>query len=170
MPTRRLPFWLALLFPYRRVELLSPLGTEQVMRALSGAVGPPSRYPFESTGFPFEGSVTGQEFEIYRVINYRNSFRPRIRGNVTSQAAGSRISLSMALHPLTMAILAVWFGGVFSIGSVVTLAALSGSVEREPATFIPAGMLLFGWLLTIVAFGLEARIAERSLTALFEAA
>ena len=159
---------MASLLPYRRVELLSPLRAEQVTQALSGVVGPPRRFPFESAGLPYEGSVTGHRFEIYRVINYRNSFRPRIRGSVTPEGAGCRISVTMGLHPLTLAILAVWFGGVLSFGSVVMLAALSGGVEREPA-LIPAGMLLFGWLLTIVAFGFEARTAERFLTGLFEA-
>src|SRR5262245_40277311 len=138
--------------PYWRIVLQSPLAPDEVARVLVDSVDPKPRWDAQSR--PFAGSVTPPEFRIYRTISYRNSFLPEIVGHIAPDGSGSRVSMTLRLHPLVAVFLAGWLSLVAIIGIVV---ALAGLVEAHPITFVPVGMFLFGCLLTVGAFSFEAR-------------
>jgi len=157
------------LLPYRRIELQTPLPIATVIRTLSDAVEPLRSSWLDFGSRPFEGTVTGAEFRIYRVISYRNSFRPEISGTVALDGHGSRISITMRLHAAVAVFVVFWLGSVFIIGVLFTAATLAGSASVELA-LIPMGMMLFMGLLCIGAFSYEARKAEQLIMMLLEAA
>jgi hypothetical protein len=148
--------------PYRAFELYSALPPGEVLQRIARVTEPRRWIRFGSAAQPFEGAVEGSSFDLLRTISYRNSFLPRVRGSVRGIATGSRLAVTMTLHPAVMVFLFVWVGGVLTIGAGLVLGALNGQVEFYFA-FLPVGMLLFLWVLAVGAFTFEARKAERLL-------
>ena len=155
------------LLPYRKLELYSPMPAATVAQVLGDSVEPTNWFRVGGGMRPFEGAVTPPTFEIRRVISYRNSFLPKIRGTITPDGAGSRISITMRL-PLAVAIfMTVWLGGACFGAFASATVGVSDPVALLPA-LIPIGMLLFGSVLTLGAFSVEARKAESLLTFLLD--
>lgn len=108
-------------------------------------------FPFnQADGAPFIGSVQEDSFKLRRNIRYRNSFLPMIRGTIASYGVGTRISVTMFLHPVVAIFMIFWLG-------MVTWVAVS----RPTASPIPWGMLAFGIALTVGGFIPEAIKAKR---------
>lgn len=105
---------------------------------------------------PFRGEVSSRTFEMTRVIGYKNSFLPVIRGTIEGHATGgSVVRVRMTLHLFTMIFLIVWMGFLvfFAMSDLVAVGHLR--------SYTPVFMLLFAVVLTLVAFFPEARSAER---------
>jgi hypothetical protein len=100
---------------------------------------------------PFIGSVSDDWFKIHRDIRYRNSFLPMIRGRVTPNGFGSRVDVTMSLHPLVGLFMIFWLGGV----------GLSAFAIRSASSVIPVGMFIFGAALTAAGFFPEAMKAKQ---------
>ena len=66
------------------------------------------RWKFSRDHAPYQGTVSDQGFNITRIIHYRNSFLPRIRGQFESTPQGTIVKVNMALHPFVLAFLVVW--------------------------------------------------------------
>src|SRR5271154_1848899 len=63
---------------------------------------PPLGRWFSSAGpivEPFIGRVQDGSFKLRRDIRYRNSFLPLVRGHVVPTSTGTRVSVTMFLHP-----------------------------------------------------------------------
>jgi hypothetical protein len=110
-------------------------------------------------GPPFIGKVEGDTFRLSRDIHYRNSFLPQVRGRVISSPTGSRVLVTMHLHPVVGAFMLFWLGGV-AIGA---WAAFTSPQAGSTSTLITAGMFVFGVVLTLGAFYPEAFKARRLL-------
>ena len=152
---------LELLYPSRRRELRSALSPAEAARALAEEVEP-RRWPlFRFGSKTFQGTVSESSFEIERVISYRNSFLPKIRGTIRADAQGSSISVSMSLSPFVLVFLAVWLCGAIPM-LAVTLSA--GSFK-----WAPVALLAFIWAMTIGGFHFEAAKAEQALLRIFRA-
>lgn len=111
----------------------------------------------EPTGPPFIGSVQAESFAIRRDIRGRNSFLPRIKGRIIPAPTGSRISMTMFIHPFTALFMIFWLG-------IVGNGAL---MATSRTALIPWGMFIFGVALTAGGFFPEALKAKRMLSALF---
>ena len=95
-------------FPALTEEFTSPLPPAELLRHMQASV---------QQAREFSGSVTGNQFTISRVIDYRNSMLPRISGEVVAgPLEGSRLRLRHQLHPFVLAFGAMWLG---IVGSVV---------------------------------------------------
>ena len=96
--------------PYEHLTIETTLAVEEAQRRLAEAVEPRNnvRWPFQTRSKPFEGSITGEQFEISRVISYRNSFLPRINGRIRQGSVGATIDITLAMHPVVMIFMAVW--------------------------------------------------------------
>jgi hypothetical protein len=108
---------------------------------------------------PFIGGVEESDFRLHRDIRYRNSFLPRIRGHVEAIAGGTRIFVTMYLHPLVGVFMLIWLGGVGLGALAVSTAGQAGTVP----TLVPFFMLVFGVALTLGGFYPEAIKARRLL-------
>jgi hypothetical protein len=115
---------------------------------------------FSSGGFEFEGDVSPQAFNISRIISYRNSCIPVIRGRFEPSAAGTRIVIEMKMNPL---------GYVFLVGgttiSFIVLSILAVNGQGVPVTAVAAFTApCFIFTVCWVAFAVEAGTARAALS------
>ncbi len=103
------------------------------------------------------GSVRETSFKLRRNIEpgYYNSFLPRIRGRISLTGGGSRLQVTMFVHPLLAVLMAVW---LLMAGSW----ALS-PIGQGPEILIAWGMVAFGLVVPPVFFFPEAIKARRLL-------
>jgi hypothetical protein len=115
---------------------------------------------FSTGGYQFEGTLSPQDFNITRIINYRNCCIPVIRGRFEPQPTGTKIVIEMTMHPL---------GYVFLIGgtalSFTVLSTLASGGQGLPATALfafaaPCFIILICW----IAFTAEANTARAALS------
>jgi hypothetical protein len=145
-----------------------PPGTVlQILRANTSARRPSLWFPSNIREY-FNGTITDNTFRIHRNIQYRNSFLPVIRGRVEPTESGSEIRLKMSIHPLIKVLMAVWFTGVVLACLETLLGTIAGDPIPPPSLFGTWGMLLFGILLAIVPFRIEAKKAQEKLESLFQ--
>lgn len=116
---------------------------------------------------PYEGFIDVNSFNITRIIGYRNSFIPRIKGQIEKSINGTTIRIKMRLHPLVLAFMTFWLGGV-TLAFFVFLSDSIGNETLEPVVFIPVVMFAFGYGLTTGAFKYESSKSKHFLTELLE--
>ncbi|MBF9221263.1 hypothetical protein [Hymenobacter ruricola] len=154
-------------FPALTEVFTSPLPPAELLRRVQDSV---------QQARAFTGRVAAQEFTISRVIDYRNSMLPRIKGEVAAgPAGGSRVRLQHSLHPAVLAFAALWLGVVGSVVAAMGLALAHGDFRTDvegpvgPA-LIPVGMLVVGLLLFTVPFWAEVRQSRPLLIELLQLA
>jgi hypothetical protein len=113
----------------------------------------------KDTSAAFIGTVEGNAFSLRRDILYRNSFLPQIRGLISDAPSGSRILVTMRLHPFVAVFICFW---LLVVGAGA-FAAFSNSSNDPAFSLIPIGMFVFGVALTLVGFYPEAYKARRLL-------
>ena len=107
--------------------------------------------PFNrAEGAPFIGSVLDDSFKMQRNIRYRNSFLPMIRGRIAPYGVGTRVSVTMFLHPVVVIFMIFWLSMVASV-----------AFSHPTLSLIPWGMLAFGIALPVGGFIPEAVKAKR---------
>lgn len=108
-------------------------------------------FPFnQAEGALFIGSVMDDCFKMRRNIRYRNSFLPIIRGRIASYGVGTRVSVTMFLHPIVAIFMIFWLGMIASV-----------AVSHPTASPIQWGMLAFGIALSVGGFIPEVIKARR---------
>jgi hypothetical protein len=154
--------------PFYRFQIDSPLTALAVLQRVEALVrDAPGLWQSIKESFgqdresdaPFIGKIDGDAFHLRRDIRYRNSFLPQINGRVVATPTGTRVFVTMHVHPLVGAFMLFWFGGV-AFGTCVAFSHLP--IGAAP-TLIPIGMLVFGTALTLGAFYPEAFKARRLL-------
>lgn len=116
----------------------------------------------------YHGYLSNNSFEITRIIHYRNSFLPTIKGRIESDPNGSIIHITMQPMIFVLLFLGVWCS-VAALMFFVLLAQAISSGIFEPWIFIPLGMLLFAYLMTTLAFKHESKRSKEDLARIFEA-
>jgi hypothetical protein len=111
-----------------------------------------------TTGALFAGTRGGDSFKVVRLIQYRNSFLPVIRGRVVRGDMGTEVRLMMTLQPIVAAFMLLWCAGLI-LGVARSLAQSVGSLLAAG----PLLICLFGILLTAAGFFPEALKARRLL-------
>lgn len=160
--------WMTALIPYRRYELLSDRPPAEVEASLRAVVGYRRFLGLGMAPFPFEGEVQDGGFTIQRAITYRNSFLPQIRGKITQASQGSRIAISMTLHPFVLAFMVIWLSAA-GAGFVFVLYQTLRTGGSPSGAFGVLFMFVFGWALAAGGFASEAREADRLLTSVLHA-
>ena len=159
---------LELLLPFRRRELHSGLSVSAAAAAIAAQVEPRRWLRWGRGSGAFEGTVDEHGFDVQRIISYRSSFLPRIRGEIRAQPQGSSISITMTLSGSTLLFIPIWL-------LVATTAAFESASSGPSApqahgpVFVCAASFAFVWLMTSGAFAFEAKKAERLLTKIFKA-
>jgi hypothetical protein len=150
--------------PYEQMTIETAQPPATVATKMAGHIEPRRwiRIPFSQKYETFEGTVGEDGFEINRIINYRNSFLPQIKGRFESLRPGTRIIITMKLHPLVLAFMIVWCGGT-SFAAIVSLPSFVATGD-DLLKFIPLAMFVFGYLLCTLAFKWEARKARHYLS------
>jgi hypothetical protein len=123
------------------------MSVESIIASLNSQTEPKKWFHLGRGHTAFQGTISSDGFEITRIIHYRNSFLPIIRGSFGPGPFGTTIAIKMGLHPFAAAFMCFWFGGV-GVGILSVLAELSlGQTGWDPMLLIPFGMLLFGLVL-----------------------
>jgi hypothetical protein len=111
----------------------------------------------------FEGSVRGDEFQVFRIIGYKNLLLPLIWGKVLSTPEGTIVKVKMRPHGFALTSLSVWYGVTILLPLYPILTG-QGDGSRwlagQVAGLIPAVLV---WLLAVVLFGYEARRGREAL-------
>jgi hypothetical protein len=140
-----------LFYPGREMVLDSPLGVEELTRRLELA---------------FEGTFADGRFCIMRRVRGRNSFRSVVDGQILPGSGGSRLNVRLRLHPLILAI-----GAVFAL-IAGTLAAIASPdipvVGGSPLLVRVLAMVAVAFVFALLG-SIEARTSTRLLSNLAEA-
>ncbi len=154
------------LLPYDTFSIQTPKPLSDVIEQLKINIEAPKglRWSFSRSHAPYTGTISNSGFEIRRLIQYRNSFLPNIRGRFESLSDGTRIRVTMGLHPLVMIFLLFWYSVWFSISIPYFLfGALSGDIQIFTAlqfVGLPIVLLFVFWCW----FWYEANRSRQELT------
>lgn len=161
------------ILPFDRYTLITELSQSEVMQRLRENVEARRNISMmgynvaDHSGKPYAGRVEGNHFEISRVITYKNSFLPVIKGDVNASFPGkTEVMIRMSPGVFVLGFSAVWMLMVL-VGCVV----VSGIMFYDgfnPMLLIPFGMLVFGSLLFTVPYKIEAKKSRVFLSDLLE--
>jgi hypothetical protein len=156
--------------PIENKTYFAPLTAAEVRERLAAAIEPKQmlRNPYKRTNTkPYEGHLNHNHFEINRIIRYRNSFLPQIKGQILPGDNGTEVKVKMRLSVFVYIFLIIWCG---SLGLFVIAFSLDSMMEGafDPVIFIPLGMLLFAYVMVTVGFKYEAKKAKKDLANLLE--
>lgn len=121
----------------------------------------------DSSEKPYAGNITGQQFEIVRVINYKNSFLPVVKGEVSHFLGQTEIRVKSSPHIAVLVFSGFWM--LMVLLGCVTVTGVAIREGFEPALLIPFAMLIFGSLLFTVPYKIEAKKAKEFLVKLLDA-
>ncbi len=146
--------------PLEDLTYKTRLSEQQLIERLFDQIGPSQGISFgffgdRSPAKPYEGFVAGRAFEMKRIIRYRNSFLPVIRGTIVNDFDGLTIRIKMRLQIFVIIFMCIWCGGV-GIAAISILTVSIADSKFNPVIFGPMGMLLFAYILATGAFKLES--------------
>jgi hypothetical protein len=146
--------------PTENITFKSKLKTEEIDQRLSQLISGSAR--------KYEGEINGLDFEIKRIIDYRNSFLPRIKGVSVRDFDGATIKVKMRLHISVIVFICIWCSGV-GFGLIFVLAQIIIHQTFSAVVFGPLAMLVFMYVMTMGAFKNESKRSKKDLQTLFEA-
>jgi len=149
------------LLPFEKYTVYTSLNPEQIQQQFEQFVElyQPFRKILKVSDKPFNGTIQGQKFTISRNIKYRNSFLPIIKGKITPYQAGSIVDITMSIHPFVIIFTTIWLS-IVGMGALSFVLVMISSGKFMIAGLIPMAMLIFGCLLTVIPFKIEAKIAK----------
>jgi hypothetical protein len=146
---------------YYRFELHSSAAAPRMLQRIRALTGIRPGYWFSAAPdpscTPFIGTMDGPHFRIRRHIRYQNSFLPCIWGSIHPIAGGSRISVTMFLHPIIAVFMMVWLS-IAATGAIGSLLVRSGWHTVAATRFFLAGLSFM-----LIGFFVEAFKARRLL-------
>ena len=159
--------------PFENITYKTKLDSDEILKRLDEIIEP--KKIFRMTGIfkssnhkPYQGNVNGNSFDITRIINYNNSFLPRITGNVERDLGNTKINVKMRLHPFVLVFMFIWCGGI-GFGFLTLLNSNIENEKFEPGILLPLVMLLLGYGMTTGGFKYESSKTKKYLGELFEA-
>ncbi|UWX62508.1 hypothetical protein N0B40_09485 [Chryseobacterium oranimense] len=151
--------------PFERITYKTNLSEQEVLTRLSDFVEPKKfglgRNPIKG----YEGSVNSNSFEISRVIQYRNSFLPKINGIIQKNNYETEIQVTMKLDLFVLIFLIFWCSITASVFIMISLTEKKISIEF----FMPLLMLVFVYIMTMLCFKFESKKSKEFLKKSFEA-
>ncbi|MEO6521027.1 MAG: hypothetical protein ABIN91_05085 [Mucilaginibacter sp.] len=152
--------------------MLTSLTPDEILERLALNVNTDQRVNWftndSNNDYLYEGRISSQKFDIKRVINYRNSFNPQIKGTISTEKSGCRIQIVMSLHPAVLVFMCMWMGGLL-IGGISIMVSQIIEQKFQPASLFIIAMFLFGYVLTTGGYKYESNDSIRFLNEMFEA-
>ena len=150
--------------PFERLTIETALPPEEVRRRLEQVIEPKQMFRFSSRDHKaYQGNLNNDRFEVSRIIHYRNSFLPVIKGEIRPGLGGTVVAITMQPHPLVIAFMLIWFGfagtifaGILFTSVISIWQANGGSLTNLAGLIFPAGFLLFGYVLLMGGFKFES--------------
>jgi hypothetical protein len=163
--------------PFDNVKLLTKLTVTEVQRRIESITEPRKNFRFsifENRSKPYEGDVVGTSFEISRIINYRNSFLPIIKGDISTDMGQTAVIIKMWPVLFVLVFMSFWLGVVGLVCIGIIISALIQFKQFLPNGFslgllIPFAMFTFGSGLITIAYKVESQKSKAFLKQLLEA-
>jgi hypothetical protein len=163
--------------PFENYVLTTRLSAEEVLKRIADNVQQKQDFSFSTFNRnytkPYTGQIIGTNFTMSRNINYRNSFLPIVKGQITTYLGQTQVNIKMRPVIVVLIFISFWLGvvGLVCIGMI-----LAGLLQFKqilhngfsPMLFIPFGMFAFGCLLTHFAFKGESKNSKEFLARLLE--
>lgn len=164
------------ILPFEKLIYHSTLTNEELLAHLQNEIEAEKSFGFGVNNYsyskPYIGKIYNNSFEIKRAINYRNSFLPKINGEIKNDINGSKINVKMNLAEIVKVFMIIWLGGVL-IACVATLYHIifNNGINSEGDFFmlIPFFMLIFGVLMVSFGFKLESKKSIKDLEEILKA-
>ena len=116
----------------------------------------------------YEGYISGHYFKIHKIIMYRNSFLPQIKGIIERTEDGILIKVKMRMYLFVIIFVSLWCSLVGTI-CVGVLRELLFNFEFSAVSIVPLIMFSFAYGLTMGGFKYESIKSKRELQKIFEA-
>ena len=150
--------------PFERLTIETPLTPEEVHQRLAEVIEPKRMFRFFSGNHkPYQGKLNDDRFEVTRIIHYRNSFLPVIKGEIRPGLGGSVVDITMHPHIFVIVFMIIWFGiaGSLFFGLLCTaLVSIWHSTGERTADLVgvifPAGFFVFGYVMVMGGFKFES--------------
>lgn len=158
------------LLPFENIVYLSNEEPDIVLNELRKTTEPSKSFrmgPIPGETYPniFEGHVNNRTFSISPIINYRNSFLPKIEGKVEKRNDGTMIRVNMKLNPIVNALVIAFI----SIAFLALIASILKINNNDLSVTTPLAMFLFIYLMTIIGFKIESVRIKKLLPELLNA-
>jgi hypothetical protein len=155
---------LDLLVRGRHLVFDTTLDRAEATERLQREIAPPVWQLYERRPQLFEGRLEAERFSVVRLVRGRNSFRPVIEGQLLSGPIGTRVRVTLRVHPVVL----IFSGFLAAIGVVIVTFLMK---EWQQSGQVPLRMLPLLGLPAFVTFGAlvlagEARKAARMLETL----
>lgn len=162
------------LLPYERLKIRTMLSTKEAREKLDGVIElRRNAVWFEVNHKPYQGKVDDSQFEVVRVIHYRNPFVPIIKGDIQPETSGCSIHITM--YPIGIfiapAIIVLGFVGyhLFAAAGSLFSSALHGNLN-DPSIVLGLGMaFVLIYAIFIALFKFESMTAKEFFCELFQA-
>lgn len=130
---------------------------EEVLQILRDNTSPKriSMFSSSSGGKYFWGTISEDSFKIRRIIWYRDSFQPIIRGNIVELTSGTRVEITMRPH---------WF--VIAFTTILLYFLFSAFAPLANGDYVPFVILTAFLLLAYAPYRIECLIAKKKLVSL----
>lgn len=160
------------ILPIEKLTLVTNLSKVEVVAALKSNVGLKQNFGLWDQKVEnerkFEGVVYDDHFVIKRIIHYRNSFLPEIKGKIIEKLSGTEIE--MVLKPVSFVIvfMILWLSFV----SVLFIATLIGVIFGKASItvcIIPTVMLCIGIGMLAFGFSAESEKAKKEIIEILQA-
>ena len=156
------------LYPLKKISVTSKFSNEDIKQRLSNRIdNSEGIFNISNASHPFKGKIFENSFEIYHVINRKNSFIPVVKGKISTIEKNSKIDITMKLSPLSLFLLVSF--------SLYMLFLIFQTLFTNPASSNDfSGMIMIilfaaTYALMLNAFNKECHFAENYLSELFEA-
>jgi hypothetical protein len=136
-------------------DLTSPLSREECVQRLRSKADP-------AWSGAVIGSVGETSFRLRKRIYYRNSFQYSLSGKLIDDNGQTRLHCRIGPHPLVLAFLVIWFGGVLvACGAVSVWIAGAFAHRAHPSNLWPGAAIPFLMLAGGVALVMLGRYFAR---------
>jgi hypothetical protein len=164
------------LLPFEKLVYHSSLSKEELLTHLQNEIEAEKSFGFGANNFsyskPYIGKIYNNFFEIKRAINYKNSFLPKINGEIINDSNGSKIYVKMNLVELVKIFMIIWLSIVF-ISCLATLYNMifNNGLNSEGGFFmlIPYFMLIVGIVMVSFGFKTESKKSIKDLEQILKA-
>lgn len=158
-------------YPSEKITYKTPLSKEEVLRILSENVEKSTHFWdfLKKTEKPYRGKIFSENFEIQRVIRYRNSFLPIINGEIQQKNTHTEIHIKMQMILFVQIFLIIWFSIVFVMLFSVFFSVFFLKETSIWSVVLPLFFLTFGFALSYFGFTSETKKSKNWLQQIFQA-
>lgn len=116
---------------------------------------------------PVNKGIGYDTFNLQRVIKYKNSFLPQIKGEIQEQGRNRLVKVEMNLQASVIIFVVIWLA---TLGLLTVLPFVTQPVEESGSfDYVPITMLVFGMVLFYGSFKFESLKSKKELVQILEA-